>query len=174
MRNSRTLTQNAATSLGSDSQKIGPLKNVSWTRGQPGALTTTYAEQPEDDDRRDDRDQQRSRRPRPPRPSAAAPAVARAGGTDRGRLEPARRVRARVATAQGWKTRGVRACPASHSCVIACELAGRRRESADGLVDAVGQRAVLVEHDAEVLARRRRRRGTGRRSTPSSNWTAVM
>ena len=27
--------------LGQRSQKIGPLKNDAWTRGQPGALTTT-------------------------------------------------------------------------------------------------------------------------------------
>ena len=41
IRNSRTLTRNLAISLGSDSQKIGPLRNDSWNRGQPGALTTT-------------------------------------------------------------------------------------------------------------------------------------
>ena len=46
MRNSRTLTQNFSTSLGNDSQKIGPLKNASWTRGQPGELTTTKASSP--------------------------------------------------------------------------------------------------------------------------------
>ncbi len=34
------LTQNLPSSLGSDSQKIGPLRNASWNRGQPGELTT--------------------------------------------------------------------------------------------------------------------------------------
>ena len=34
------LTQNFPSSLGSDSQKIGPLRNASWKRGQPGELTT--------------------------------------------------------------------------------------------------------------------------------------
>ena len=40
------LTQNLPTSLGSDSQKIGPLRNASWKRGQPGELTTIQPSTP--------------------------------------------------------------------------------------------------------------------------------
>ena len=40
IRNSWTLTQNARTMSGHESAKTCPLKNDSWTSGQPGALTT--------------------------------------------------------------------------------------------------------------------------------------
>src|SRR3954466_11352564 len=46
IRNSLTLTRNFDATLGSESQKIGPLRNACWKRGQPGALTTMYAVSP--------------------------------------------------------------------------------------------------------------------------------
>ena len=51
------------------------------------------------------------------------------------------------------------------------ELAGVA-ELADGLVDALGERAVLVEDDAEVLAALGRRELA--RDHAAVNWTAVM
>jgi hypothetical protein len=41
IRNSRTLTQNAAMTSGSASQKISGLRKDSWNAGQPGELTMT-------------------------------------------------------------------------------------------------------------------------------------
>src|SRR4051794_10895788 len=164
-RNSRTLTQNFSTSLGSDSQKTGPFRNDCWKRDQPGALTTTKASSPkttmvETSPIATLRPPSRPSPNRGPRAGRGGGAAATAGAPapDRGRARGggggggrARRRAGlvRVHDPLGLEDRGVR--------LVGEPLLGDRGELAAGLepadrrVDARRQRAALVERDAVVL-----------------------
>ena len=179
IRKSWTLTQNAATIFGSESAKTSPLKNEFWTAGQPGALTTTIAEQTEEDDGADERD----------RASTGRRLGRSAGGNEAARptetpisSPESRGPLGRPKTAHAdWPRVAATGAKTGRARLLGEPLLGDLVERAvglergDRLVDAGRERAALGQHEAEVLGvGALAATGNWPTMTLLSSWAAVM